>query len=204
MLLLDYSEPNKKISDSLQDFEQKFDIDTKIGYVMIQEVAITGEMLDEAKKRNASFEKKYGNIGTHRINKSKQRMTGYLAEVAIKRLCGVEYSDEDSVDFKYNGVTLDSKAQGCNSKPKEYYVATLYEEQKARDVDLYIFSRVKNDWSKVWVCGFLSKEEFFKKSKLIPAGTENNNFTYDQSRFEIEYSKLKSIKDLEKINEKQS
>lgn len=169
---------------------------------MIREVDITKEMLNEAKKRNEEFQKKYGHVGTHRVDKSKQRITGYLAEVAIKYLCNLDYSDEDSVDFKYNGITLDSKAQGCNSKPKDYYVATLYEEQKNRDVDYYIFSRVKNDWSKVWICGFLSKNDFLKQSRLVKAGTKNNNFTYDQSRFELEYSNLKSIDNLGEINEK--
>lgn len=163
------------------------------------EIDITKEMLDEAKNRNTAFQKKYGNIGTHRLDKDKQRITGYLAEAAIKHFCGMDYSDEDSVDFKHNGVTFDSKAQGCNSKPKEYFVATLYEEQKRRNVDYYIFSRVKNDWTKVWICGFASKEDFFKKAKLIQAGTKNNNFTYDQSRFEIEYKKLDSIEQLENV-----
>jgi len=168
----------------------------------IIEIEITDEMLEEAKKRNKKFLEKYGHIGTHRLNKDKQRITGYLAEAAIKNFCKIEYSNEDSVDFKHKETTFDSKAQGCNSKPKEYFVATLYEEQKNRNVDYYIFSRVQNDWKKVWICGFISKKDFFKNAKLIKAGTKNNNFTYDQSRFEIEYKKLKSIVELENVNEK--
>jgi len=163
------------------------------------EVEVSKNMIEEAKQRNESFKDKYGNIGTHRLDKSKQRITGYLAEAAIRNVYGIEYSDDDSVDFKHNNKTIDSKAQGCNSTPKPYYAATLYEEQKKRDVDFYIFSRVKNDWKKVWICGFISKEDFFKKSKLIPAGTKNNNFTYDQSRFEISYNNLNNIKDLGKL-----
>lgn len=170
----------------------------------IIEIDITKEMLAEAQERNKKFLSKYGHVGTHRLNKDKQRITGYLAEAAIKNFCGIEYSDEDTVDFKHEETTFDSKAQGCNSKPKEYFVATLYEEQKNRNVDYYIFSRVQNDWKKVWICGFISKKEFFKKAKLIKAGTKNNNFTYDQSRFEIEYKMLKAITELGKVNAKQS
>ena len=166
---------------------------------MIEEFNITDEMLSEAKATNEKFQKKYGNIGTHRTNKTKQRMTGYLAEVAIKYLCGIDYSEDDSVDFNYKEITLDSKAQGCNSAPKDYYVATLYEEQKNRDVDYYVFSRVKNDWSRVWICGFISKNMFFDKAELIPAGTKNNNFVYDQSRFEIQYKNLQPIQNIKNL-----
>jgi len=167
---------------------------------MIQEVNITDKMLSEAKSRNEKFQKKYGNIGTHRTDKTKQRMTGYIAEAAIKYLCGIDYSDDDSVDFTYGQITLDSKAQGCNSAPKDYYVATLYEEQKNRDVDYYVFSRVKNDWSRAWICGFISKNLFFDKAELIPAGTKNNNFVYDQSRFEIQYKNLQPIQNIKNLN----
>ena len=82
----------------------------------------------------------------------------------------------------------------CNSKPLDNYVGTLYEEQKTRDVDYYIFSRIKNDFSIAWICGVISKKDFFDLSILVEAGTTNNNFTYDQSRYEIQYSKLIDIK----------
>jgi len=158
------------------------------------EVNITNEMLEEAKSRNESFKNKYGSNGTHRTNKENQRIVGYLAEVAINKCFkSVEYVvGDDNIDFisKNKKVTLDSKAQGCNGMPKIDYVATLYEEQNKRPVDMYIFSRVKNDFTKVWICGFISKKDYIKYAKLMPKGTKNNNFTYDNSRYELEYSKL--------------
>jgi len=160
------------------------------------EFSILSEHLEEAKKRNNLFFKKYGNAGTHRTNKDRQRMTGYLAEIAIKSTFPkLEYSDIDDVDFVYkNGKTFDSKAQGCNSMPLPNYVATLYEEQQKRAVDFYMFSRVKNDFSKVWICGIISKKEFFEKSILIPAGVMRHNFVYDNPRFELEFKNLHTPK----------
>jgi len=161
------------------------------------EVDITNEMLEEAKYRNEAFKNKYGSNGTHRTNKENQRIVGYLAEVAInKSFNNVEYVvGNDNVDFisKNKKLTFDSKAQGCNSKPRIDYVATLYEEQNKRPVDMYIFSRVKNDFTKVWICGIISKDDYIKNAKLMPKGTKNNNFTYDNARYELEYSKLYDI-----------
>lgn len=157
-------------------------------------VPVNETILDEASKRNIKYQKKFGNVGTHRINKDRQRMTGYLAESSIRYIFPfIQYSDTDEVDFVINQITIDSKAQGCNSKPLDYYSATLYEEQKNRKADYYIFSRVKNDFSVVWICGIISKSEFFKTAKLCAAGTVTNNFVYDQSRYEIKYNQLLNI-----------
>ena len=157
-------------------------------------INITQKIFDEAQQRNEKYKAKYGHIGTHRTNKDRQRMTGYLAEACIANTFShIKYSTNDIVDFDFGNLKIDSKAQGCNSKPLPNYVATLYEEQRNRLADFYIFSRVKNDFSVAWICGIISKPRFFELSKLIPAGTKNNNFTYDQSRYEIEYNQLEDI-----------
>jgi hypothetical protein len=158
------------------------------------DIKITKNIFDKAQQRNEKYKSKYGNTGTHRINKDRQRMTGYLAEACIvDRFPQIKYSINDIVDFNIGGLTIDSKAQGCNSKPLSNYVATLYEEQKNRSADFYIFSRIKNDFSTAWICGIISKSKFFDEAKLISAGTKNNNFTYDQSRYEIQYNNLENL-----------
>ena len=159
-------------------------------------VNITAKLLAEAEERNQKYYDMFGHLGTHRADKYRQRMTGYLAEVCIKNTFpAINYSNDFVVDFVYNGVSLDSKAQGCNGEPLATYEATLYEEQKKRDTDYYIFSRVKNDFTKCWICGIISKIKFFKIAQLKTAGTETNNFTYDQSRYEIKYKDLKRVDD---------
>ena len=155
------------------------------------EFEIFPEHLEEAEARNKLFYKKYGNAGTHRTDKSRQRITGFLAEIAIKNtFTKLDYSEYDEVDFIFKDKTFDSKAQGCNSIPLPHYVATYYEEQKKRNVDFLIFSRVKNDFSLVWICGIISKKEFLEKSILIPAGVMRHNFVYDNPRFELEFKNL--------------
>jgi len=157
------------------------------------EVQVTEEILEDAKSRNKDFFQKFGNRGTYRNNKE-QRMTGYIAESCIKKMFDVfQYSQDINVDFNLDNLTIDSKAQGCNSKPLDYYSATLYEDQKERSTDYYIFSRVKKDFTTAWICGIISKIKFFKIAKLQPKGTKTNNFTYDQSRYEVKYKDLADI-----------
>jgi len=157
------------------------------------EAKVTEEILEDAKARNEEFFQKFGNRGTHRNNKE-QRMTGYIAESCIKKKFDVfQYSQDINVDFNLDNLTIDSKAQGCNSRPLDYYSATLYEDQKERSTDYYIFSRVKKDFTMAWICGIISKIKFFKISKLQPKGTITKNFRYDQSRYEVQYKELADI-----------
>ena len=154
------------------------------------EVIITPEILAEAKERNDRYYKRFGNSGTHRTNKERQRMTGYLAEACIHHTFPeIKYSEDYFVDFILDSSTIDSKAQGCNSKPLDFYSATLYEEQKNRDTDYYIFSRVKNDFSHCLDMWNGIKQKFFQIATLKEAVHKTNNFTYDQSRYEL-YNKL--------------
>jgi len=158
------------------------------------EVDVTPEMLEEADRRNKEFLRRYGHAGTHRKNKEEQRRTGYVAESAVRSVFpDLEYADDPKVDFVRGETTFDSKAQGCNGPPAPNYSATLYEEQAARAVDYLVFSRVKKDFKKVWICGFISKADYLKVAKLQPAGTKNNNFTYDEARYETEYRKLRQV-----------
>jgi len=155
------------------------------------EVNVTQDMLKEAKRRAKEAVNRFGVGGTHRTHSSRQKITGFLAEVCINNVFpDIKYSGELNVDFYFQSMSIDSKAQGCNTKPLDYYSATLYEEQRKRHTDYYIFNRVKNDFSKVWICGIISKERFFKLAELKKAGTKTNNFTYEQARYEIQYKDL--------------
>ena len=163
---------------------------------MIIEVDITKDMLEEAEYMAAENKAMFGIGNTHRKDVKRQKLTGFLAEVAInKTFPELAYSDKLAVDFKYKGYTFDSKAQGCNTKPLNDYNATLYEEQKKRDTDFYIFNRVKNDSSRVWICGIISKLRFFNIAKLRKAGTKCSNFTYNESRYEIQYKDLTDLRE---------
>jgi hypothetical protein len=157
------------------------------------EVKVSEHILEEAKIRNKQFFEKFGDNGTHRKNKE-QRMTGYIAEACIQKTFSIfKYSESIDVDFTLDSLTIDSKAQGCNSKPLNNYSATLYEDQKERDTNYYIFSRVKKDFTIAWICGIISKKKFLKIAKLQPKGTITKNFTYDQSRYEVRYKDLADI-----------
>ena len=57
-------------------------------------------------------------------------------------------------------------------------------------IESVITSSLSFDFSIAWICGIISKVKFFQVAKLKEAGTKTNNFTYDQSRYEVQYKDL--------------
>jgi len=154
------------------------------------EITVTHEIYQVAQNRNEEFFAICGNKGRLRDNES-QRMTGFLAEAAINSVLPfLGFSNDSRFDFIFGNLTFDAKATGCNGPPRPDFDAMLYEYQMERNVDYYIFNRVKNDFSKVWITGFVSKKDFMKMAKYIPAGQKNQNFTYDQPRFTVQYQNM--------------
>jgi hypothetical protein len=163
------------------------------------EVSTSPEMLQYARDNFKASLAKYGD-GNHRKNKPGAGLTGFIAEEAIKHaLPFLPPAPIDDYDFILPNPfkTIDSKSTGCNSIPLTHYTASAYTHQKLA-CDLLIFSRVKNDNSIVWICGYISKKRFMAEAKLCKSGTENNNFKYEQPRLTIPYNRLKEIAKLMK------
>lgn len=160
-------------------------------------VKVTPDILDEATKRNKQFYGSFGNSGTHRMDKDNQRITGYLAEVAIKHsIPTLSYSTDIAYDFVNQiGRTFESKSQSGSSAPMPYFTATTYPEQQL-PCNFLIFSRVLNDLSKVYICGFISVPEYKRIRQWIEPNTPNNNFVYKEPRWGIQLEQLRNINQL--------
>jgi hypothetical protein len=163
------------------------------------EVIVTEDMLTRAQNRSNDNHALYGDKGTHRVDKPIQRTTGYVAEEAIKvAFPQLEFSSNKDVDFFYTKastpISFDSKTNGTNTEPRKNYTAYIYEDQMHRRPRFYIFSRVSNDLSRVWIGGIISKNDFDEFSTYRPKGYKGRNFVYDEGRFEIQYDHVKVMR----------
>lgn len=155
------------------------------------EVKITPEMIEEAEERNKTKKAIYGTLKTRRTKSTRARMTGFIGEVAAKKVFQkLSYSDENDVDLvsKDNKITFDVKSNGGNTNPQLTHCATIYE--KNYPCGVYIFAKVLNDFSKLWITGFIPKQELVEKVKLVPKGTVRIGYVCEDDRYELEYSHL--------------
>lgn len=110
--------------------------------------------------------------------------------------------DNSPFDFTLlpNNKTIDVKCKLRNVLPKPHFEASHFSYQTGFDVDYYAFMSTIPDWSTVWLCGWITKEEFNngKHSVLWKAGTtdRSNGMTFRKDTISVAYMYLNSLSTL--------
>lgn len=146
------------------------------------------------------------------ITKGKGNEAGYLAELAVAAHLGAEHVSCDEGKEKHNwdlilpnGKTIDVKTKRRVVIPKPSYDVSIAATSKHQQCDGYCFvslcyeeyegkgkHRVYKNLLNIWLCGFMSKEEYFQNAVYWPKGTvdQSNWFRTHTSMYNM------AIKDL--------
>tara|TARA_R100001244_G_scaffold59445_1_gene50001 strand:+ start:678 stop:1217 length:540 start_codon:yes stop_codon:yes gene_type:complete len=145
-----------------------------------------------------------GNRG--KADGSKQdQLTGMLGEIMVKQLFKIkhEWSDgfDGGYDLKLGDLKFDVKTMLRKVDPEPDYVFNVLEFQKDLDSDAYIFCSINKRTSMLWVCGWISKEEFFKKAEKFEKGKkrerkDGSKMKLKANNFEIKIKELNPIQPL--------
>lgn len=118
-------------------------------------------------------------------------MVGFLGEVAFERLHpkAVYVGDKSYThDYELNGLRIDVKAKACTSRPLIHYSACVLvtKPNALPDGTIYLFTRVHKDYSKVWMCGWvtaksLQKPKYFKKK----GESDDDGFTFKANGYHL-------------------
>tara|TARA_R100001463_G_scaffold136627_1_gene202606 strand:+ start:889 stop:1434 length:546 start_codon:yes stop_codon:yes gene_type:complete len=124
------------------------------------------------------------------------RMVGFLGEIAVNKFIPRSKYVGNKV-FKYDIVKgrnkIEVKSKTCTSCPKEHYVASVNGPKKLDPANnVYFFTRVSKDLRYVWIVGWITTKDFFKKSVFKKKNEKDEEgFVYRVSGYHIK------IKDLE-------
>lgn len=157
----------------------------------MEEVAITNAMLLRARSRAAKLPKLKNSIRQQR-----GKLVGLLGEEIVKKFFNVPVKqDEAGYDFDIvspEGWKLEVKTKERSVKPKPNYECSVAQFNHTQDCDLYVFVSVLNDYSTGWICGWLTPEDFKKKSTKFKKGDKDpsNNFTFRADCYNIKISEL--------------
>ena len=111
-------------------------------------------------------------------------LVGYIGEKIIMNYLNIE---KDVDDFEFDllsnkGKRLEVKTITCKFKPKPHYWCTVnshdldgIHKQKA---DYYIFLRILNDFTKGWILGWISCDDFFQKGTVVKKGKDFGKFQF--------------------------
>ena len=130
-------------------------------------------------------------------------LVGYIGEKIIMNYLNIE---KDVDDFEFDllsnkGKRLEVKTITCKFKPKPHYWCTVnshdldgIHKQKA---DYYIFLRILNDFTKGWILGWISCDDFFQKGAVVKKGKDFGKFQFVKANATIlEIGELNDFKKL--------
>ena len=137
---------------------------------------------------------------------SKQdQLTGMIGEIMIKQMFKVEHKWDEGFDggydMKIGDIKFDIKTMARSVDPQPDYVFNILEYQKDLDSDAYIFASINKRTNMLYVCGWILKEDFFKKAEKFEKGKkrkrkDGSKMKLKANNFEIKISELNDFSDL--------
>ena len=143
----------------------------------------------------SSAGKKADELGV--VRKSITHGEGNVAGFIGEHLAQSTYGGEMVNTFKYDlvlpdGLRIAVKTKRTGVKPKTEYDCSVTDFQIDYDCDGYIFVRVLRNYEKGWVLGYISKDDFKKKSTFHKKGERDGGFIFRHSCYNVKISDLVS------------
>jgi len=154
------------------------------------EVFIEKQQIEKAKEQRDLMPKELKNSIRH----GEGTLIGKLGEQVIAKYLGIELpKDTYNYDMTYKNKKIEVKTKETTVPyVKSYYECSISNANPNQKCDYYAFLRILNDHSKAWICGFISKEDFFKKATYHKKGEldDSNNFTFKWDCYNLPYREL--------------
>jgi len=110
----------------------------------------------------------------------------------------VSWENTYEYDIMYgDGIRIDVKTKRTSVKPKMKYDCSVSSGKK-QDCDIYVFTRVKNDFSVGWLLGFMSSKEYFNAANFMEKGTidPSNGWKVSRDCYNLPIDELRSMNEL--------
>ena len=162
------------------------------------EMPVKPEWVREAEKKA----KKMG-ILKNSILKGEGSVAGFIGEFAFVHFIKTKYPEHSisinntyDSDIIYEGWKLECKTKQTNGKSQHKWEASVAKSNPNQKCHVYVFVRVSYDRKKAWICGWMSKKEYFDKAWLRHKGhydPSNGNGCLD-SCYNLHCSELNQFK----------
>lgn len=139
-----------------------------------------------------------------------EQMVGLFGQLTIYDLLKIDYPkfEQDKFDGGFdviiNQLKIDIKTMGRSVDIKDHYVHNFIGLQKNYQNDLYIFCSYNKIRKVIQVCGWINKDEFFKKCSFFKKGEkryrdDGSYFITKADLYEIKNSDLISLNNLDEL-----
>ena len=164
----------------------------------IIEMPVTGEIIAEAHRKSIEM-----GILRHSITAGDGNLAAFVGEGIVAQY----FIDKgDTVDwtntYEYDmiidvDVRVDVKTKRTSVKPKMDYDCSVGAKRR-QDCDVYVFTRVKNDFSVGWILGFMSAKEYFEVANFMEKGIidPSNGWKVSRDCYNLPIQELRNINEL--------
>jgi hypothetical protein len=122
---------------------------------------------------------------------------GYMGQIIFAEYVQGDDVDEFNFDVVKNGIRYEVKSKNCTGKPKGNFICSVATANAKQKCDYYVFVRVLKDFSKAWILGQKSPEDFkkqamfWKKGQLDP--TDDRGYIVKTDSYNMEANKLDTL-----------
>lgn len=85
-------------------------------------------------------------------------------------------------DILYDNKKVDIKTKKVSNRPLSTYFSSISHNSFHQKCDEYVFVRINKNMTKAWICGWISKKDFFTKGQYFCEGdidpTSSKRFTF--------------------------
>lgn len=149
---------------------------------MFISIPITDEMMQEAKFLSSNIPRL-----NNSITQGKGTLSGCLGEVATRMFLNEQYQSDAEIVGHYDydilakkkNLRIEVKTKRCTSVPRPEFECSVANFNDKQACDYYVFTRT--DSRNVYLLGFLSRQEFLKKSRQMIKGQEDTNMVHGKN-----------------------
>lgn len=131
-------------------------------------------------------------------DRMESRLAGIVGEIVYPSIFPNAQKTPDRdipYDFYHDGKKIDVKCKYRKVDPRENFEASFFAYQmgnKFKMVDRYVFMSTRDDFSTVWICGYIDKRDFMDRAVLWRKGQTDptNHKTFHEDTYSIFYSEL--------------
>ena len=166
---------------------------TKLGNNFALECTYSKAQLDLAEKKGREL-----GLLKNSITKGKSNVWGMLGEIVVAEFTKSKIVNNRHYDLLTQDgkkIEVKTKKTKLKHKPKPHFECSVCDHNSKQQCDYYVFVRVSTTCNKAWICGQISRKQFFKVARFFKKGDTDprNNYKVHASCWNISISELCAI-----------
>jgi hypothetical protein len=154
---------------------------------------------NESQKAYAKEQSEGFKEGSRTVMGNGRNFIGFVGEKAVADLLKAQHLPANHYDLILeDGTKVECKTFSNKYEPKPHFECNVMETSTFQQCDIYIFSSYNIEKNLLYVCGYISRDDFYAKAKKIRKGevSPKNGIKYRANGYIITVRDLLPIEDL--------